>query len=79
MPILGSGVVDTNFRLRFCLIVFCGIIGFGVTMAWRAEVLLAADYQEMPTTHEQLKIKKQNEQKRKSLQEKLIQTQVEDN
>ena len=71
MPILGSGISDTNVKLRFCLIVFGGIICFGAVMVWRSETLLAAAYQEMPITHEQIKIKNENNLK-KSLQQKLM-------
>ena len=72
MAITGSSVNDPNYILRFSVIVFSGIILFGVAISWRASLLMANDYQEMPITHEQLKIRKENEQKRLVLEKKLL-------
>ncbi len=70
--LLGNQVKDPNFRLRFFLIVFCGIMGFGITLAWRSALFIASEYQEMPQTKYQLNIRKQNEKKRQSFQNKFI-------
>ena len=70
MSLIGSDVHDANMQLRLCLIVFCGIIAFGSIVFWKTSLLANAEYQEMPTTHEQLKIKKHN------LQEQLMQKQI---
>ncbi len=72
MGIVGYGVKDPNYLLRFSIIVFCGIIGFGVALSWRASLLVAADYQDIPVSHEQLKVKKENNLKKQSLQKKII-------
>jgi hypothetical protein len=56
----GSQVSDPNFLLRFALIIFSGTIAFGAVLFWKSQLLLAAEYQEMPTTHKQVKVKKQN-------------------
>lgn len=70
--ILGDQVKDPNFRLRFFLIIFCGIISFGVVLAWRSIVLMTAEYQEMPQTKYQMDIKKQNEKTKQNIKNKLI-------
>jgi len=49
-----------------------GIMAFGSVLFWRSQLLFAADYQEMPVTHEQMRIKKENTQKRQSIQNKLL-------
>jgi hypothetical protein len=58
--LIGSGVKDPNFLLRLSFLAFVGIIAFGSVLFWRTQLLFASEYQEMPITHEQLKIKKQN-------------------
>lgn len=73
MPIVGDGVRDPNFRLRFFAIIFIGLIGFGIAMSWRSQILFAAEYQDMPVTHQQIKIRKQNIIK-KTLMEKQRQS-----
>jgi hypothetical protein len=68
----GSDVRDPNFLLRFSIIVFMGIMAFGSVLFWRSSLLFATEYQELPVTHEQIKIKKENQKKQKTLQSKLI-------
>jgi hypothetical protein len=58
----GSAVKDPNFRLRFFLIVFAGVITWGAVNFWKGELLFAAEYQEFPVTHEQIRIKKENKE-----------------
>ncbi len=72
MALIGSSVKDPNYILRFSVIVFMGIIAFGSVLALRSQLLFAADYQEMPVTHEQLRIKKENNLKKQSLQNKVL-------
>lgn len=68
--LIGSGVKDPNFILRLSFLVFAGIIAFGSILFWRTQLLFASEYQEMPTTHEQLKIKKQNLKKQGKITER---------
>lgn len=63
----GEEVGDPNYLLRFSLIVVFGLFAFGSLILWRGEVLFAADYQAMPVTHQELRIKKHNQ----SVQEKM--------
>jgi len=72
MGIVGYRVNDPNYVLRFSVIVFMGIMAFGSVLFWRSQLLFTADYQEMPLTHEQLRIKKENTQKQQSIQNKLL-------
>ncbi len=72
MAIIGSSVNDPNYILRFSVIVFMGIIAFGSVLTWRSQLLFAADYQEMPVTQQQLRIKKENNLKKQSLQNKVL-------
>ena len=72
MALIGSSVNDPNYVLRFSVIVFMGIMAFGSVLFWRSQLLFTADYQEMPLTHEQIRIKKENTQKQQSIQNKLL-------
>jgi hypothetical protein len=72
MALIGSSVRDPNYILRFSVIVFMGIIAFGSVLMWRSSLLFASEYQEMPVTHEQIRIKKENEKKQQSLQKKVL-------
>ena len=67
MALIGSSVRDPNYILRFSVIVFMGIIAVGSVLMWRSSLLFASEYQEMPVTHEQIRIKKENEKKEKNL------------
>ena len=71
MSLTGYRVGDSNYILRFSVIVFMGILAFGTVLAWRSSLLYAAEYQEMPVTHEQLRIKKENLIKQKQMQDSL--------
>jgi hypothetical protein len=62
MGLLGSGVKNPNYILRFSLFVFMGILAMGAVLYWKSQLLLAADYQEFPKTEYQLRIQKQNRQ-----------------
>jgi hypothetical protein len=66
----GYQVKDPNFRLRFSLIVIMGLLAFGSILFWRGSVLFAAEYQDLPVTHEQIKIKNSNQKKQKALESK---------
>ena len=50
---------------------FMGIIAMGSVLFWRTSLMFAAEYQEMPVTHEQLAVKKANEAKQKTMAQKL--------
>lgn len=84
MPLLGSAVSDPNFKLRFCVIAFTGILGFGFALVWKSSLIMAAEYQEMPVTQQTLKIKKENDliksnaAKKKSIRNNIIKTQIEE-
>ena len=76
MPLIGSSVNNPNYLLRFCLLVFVGVISVAVALSWRSQLLFAAEYQDLPVTHQQLKIKKENEKEQlkmvKNFKSKLI-------
>ncbi len=72
MALIGSSVRDPNYILRFSVIVFMGVIAVGSVLMWRSALLFASEYQEMPMTHEQIRIKKENEKKQQSLQKKIL-------
>ncbi len=74
MGLYGSDVKDPNFVLRFSVIVFMSIMAFGSVLFWRSTLLFASEYQDLPVTHEQIRIKNENIKKQKSLQNKLIGT-----
>ena len=73
----GSDINNPNFVLRFAIISFMGIAAFASVMFWKSQLLFAAEYQEMPVTQAQLKVKKQNDTIRKKLAGKLTQNQIE--
>jgi len=50
MPMAGSGVGDSNPRLRFLVLVFLSTVTFGVLMFWRDKYIYSQDYVEVPTT-----------------------------
>ena len=58
---VGSGVKEPNFVLRFFAIIFLGTLGLGITLSWRASILMAAEYQEIPTSRKMLELKKKNQ------------------
>lgn len=68
----GSEVSDPNYILRFAVIAFMAVVAFSSVLFWKSQLLFAAEYQEFPVTHQQLKIKKENEQKKKNLANKLV-------
>jgi|GEM_PF-1768985 len=76
MPLYGYQVRDPNIRLRFLVISFMGLMAFGSVMFWRGELLFASEYQDLPVTQEQMKIKNKNIKKqsqlKNSLQSKLL-------
>ncbi len=72
MALIGSRVNDPNYVLRFSVIVFMGIIAFGSLLMWKSQLLFTADYQEMPVTQEQLRVKKENDFKKQSLQNNIL-------
>jgi len=63
----GSRVGEPNIILRFCLIIFFGVLGLGIALSWRTSVLVASEYQEMPTTKQSLDLKKKNQIKQNKL------------
>ena len=68
----GDAVSDGNIRLRFCVIVFLAVMGFALALEWRSNILVASEYQDIPTSHERVKVKNQNLKFQKKIQEKLI-------
>ncbi len=62
--LIGSQVRDPNYRLRFFIIMTAGAVAFGAVLSWKSSILFASEYQDMPVTSQQLKIKKENQQKR---------------
>jgi hypothetical protein len=70
MGITGSGVNDPNLKFRFLVIMTLGILAVGSVLYWRSQLFLAAEYQDLPVTRPELEIKKKNEIKKKSFQEK---------
>jgi hypothetical protein len=70
--LLGSGVKDPNYVLRFAVIFFMGVVAFGAVLFWKTQLIFNAEYQEMPTTHEQVKVKKENRLKQQKMQNVLL-------
>lgn len=56
----GGGVKEPNIILRFFMIIFLGLLGFGVALSWKSSYILASEYQDMPISKKQLEIKKKN-------------------
>ncbi len=56
----GGGVNSQNPILNLCLIVFLGLVGFGLALSWKATHLLASEYQEFPESQKMQKIKNNN-------------------
>ena len=77
MPISGSGVGDPNFVLRFSIIVFIGIILFSSVLFWKSQLLFVAEYQDLPVTHEQIRIKKENKLKQQKITANFLKNQAE--
>lgn len=71
--LLGPQVRDPNYKLRFCLIVLVGLLAFGSLLLWKGQMLFAAEYQEMPITHSEVKIKKENRSIQEKMKKKLTQ------
>jgi len=46
--ITGSDVRDPNFRLRFFVIIFMGVMAFGAVLFWRSKLLLSQEYVDIP-------------------------------
>jgi len=44
----GARVADSNFRLRFCLIIFSGIVALGSILYWRSKLLVSQEYVDFP-------------------------------
>lgn len=63
MGLQGSGLSDTNTRLRFFLIVFMGLIAMGSVLYWRSQLISTTEYVDLGPTH---KIKKSDDSKLKS-------------
>lgn len=78
MPITGYNVGSPNYILRFCLIVFLGVISVSSVLFWRSQLLFASEYQELPVTQAQLKIKKENVKLQKTITSKVLKNQVVD-
>ena len=74
MGLLGSEVRDANVKLRFCVIVFMAVLALGSVLFWKAQLMMATDYEDMPVTHEQVKVKKSNLLKQQEIQRKLMET-----
>lgn len=68
MPLIGSQVSDPNYILRFSVIMVLGMVAFASLLGWRSALFMASEYQEMPITHEQMKIKKENTQRQTKMQ-----------
>ncbi|MEK7618048.1 MAG: hypothetical protein AAB410_02785 [Patescibacteria group bacterium] len=70
--LIGEGVREPNIVLRFCIIIFLGVLGTGIVLSWKASVLMAAEYQEMPKTRKNLEIKKSNQKKQREILHKQL-------
>ncbi len=72
MSIVGSGVADSNARLRFLIFVFLSTIVFGTLLFWREKYIYSQDYVELPapnahTAKESLRSSSHGEEVRKEL------------
>lgn len=64
----GNRIKEPNFVLRFCVIIFLGGLGFAIALSWRASLLMAVEYQELPISKKMWEIKKKNELKQLQIQ-----------
>jgi len=48
MAIGGSGLTSNNNYFRMFVVIFAGIMTFGVLISWRSQVLFNAEYVEFP-------------------------------
>lgn len=74
--IAGSDVGDDNFRLRFFVIIFMGLLSVGSVIYWRNQTYMAAEYKEMPPTAQESQVKQENRTKQKKqnqVQSRLLQ------
>ena len=71
MNLYGSAVKETNYVLRFAIIVFTGIIASSSVLFWKSQLFFVSEYQEMPVTQQQIKLKKQNLLIQGKMQKKL--------
>lgn len=55
MGFYGNEVRDPNFRLRFLIIVFMGVMALGAVLFWRSKLLLSAEYVEIPISRHLIK------------------------
>lgn len=72
MHIGGTRVSSPNYILRFSVLVFSGIISVSCVLFWKSQLLFAAEYQELPVTHEQIKLKKENKLKQQKMAKGLL-------
>lgn len=49
MGIQGTGLKDSNVRLRFFSLIFMGIAALSAVIYWRSKTLEQAEYVEIPT------------------------------
>lgn len=59
--IAGSRVNEPNIFFRLFAIIFLGTLGLGVALSWRASIIMAAEYQEIPVTKKTREIRKKNQ------------------
>lgn len=72
MSIAGSGVSDPNLTLRFLILVFIGIVAISAVEFWKESLFTSAEYQPLPTTHKEIQIHKQNQQKQVANETQLL-------
>jgi hypothetical protein len=52
MKLVGTGVGIANFRLRFFILVFMGIMALGSVLYWRKIEISTAEYVYIPTQYD---------------------------
>ncbi|MBI3232278.1 MAG: hypothetical protein HYZ51_04330 [Candidatus Doudnabacteria bacterium] len=59
--IAGSRVREPNIFFRLFAIIFLGSLGLGIVLSWKASIIMAAEYQEMPVSKQTREIRKKNQ------------------
>jgi hypothetical protein len=57
MGLIGDRVTTGNFRLRFFLIFFSGIVALGSVLYWRSQLLWSQEYVEFPQDYPKVRQK----------------------
>ena len=74
----GYEIREPNYLLRFAFVAIVGVTMSAAVFFWRSQLYLNSEYQDMPVSGQMVKIKHENEFRRKLIQNDE-QQQVDDN